>query len=228
MTTIVYHQRLGDILMMLPAAKYLQEQGKGPVFIACHPKYSGVLDLVAYATWAPEPVGEVIDVQIWPKRYHEYRASGLSWMDFVYADPRIACAERTIVLNNLPDRRPSGLPERYNLLAPHGISQGFHYPLDVCLFMAKEKLGEFILLHEPADCFYTVPHWSAPSIVDLALAVRHADQFMCINSSPAILAAALRRGRPTYFLPQQGQWAQDNCEKWPGRIDYEINHWPIL
>jgi len=226
--TLVYLERLGDVLQMLPAAKWLHDQGRGPVHIACAPKYSGVLDLVTYATWTPEPVGDVIDLQIWPNRYQEYRASGLSWMDFVYADPRIACAERTILLDNLPDRRPVGLPDRYNLLAPHGISQGFAYPLDVSLYMAKEKMGEFVLLHEPADCFYTVPHWSAASIVELALAIRHADQFMCINSSPAILASALRRGRLTYFLPQQGQWTQDNCAPWPGRIDYQRNHWPAV
>lgn len=220
MITLRYIERLGDVLRMLPAARYLAGQGE-EVGIACSPQYSNVLDLVTYAKWLPEPAGEVIDLQIWPARYSDFRTSGKSWMDFVYADPRIAGADRTLVLDNLPDRPPAGLPETYNLLAPHGISQGFRYPLQFCFDRAREQLGEFVVLHAPAVmAFYTTPHWSAPSVVEMALAIRHARHFMCINSAPAILASAVRQNRPTHFLPQQGPWAQDNCEPWPGRLDW--------
>lgn len=222
MTTLVYQQRLGDILQMLPAAKYLHDCGKGPVFIHCQEQYRGVLDLVTYADWAESPKGEVIDLQIWPNRYADFRQSKQSWMDFVYADSRISGANRTIVLDNLPDRPAAGLSHPFNLLAPHGVSHGFQYSLQFCFDRAREQLGEFLILHAPNPmAFYTSPHWSAPSVTDLALAIRDASHFMCINSAPAVLASALRRGRPTHFLPQQGHWAQDNCDPWPGRMDWD-------
>ena len=221
MITIVYHERLGDVLNMLPVARHLAMQGR-KVFVCCSPQYAGAMDLVSYAQWTPEPMGEVIDLQIWPHRYASYRSSGMNYQDFLYNQPQLAGMDRSLVLDNLPDLPAAGLPETYNLLAPDGISQGFQYPLQFCLARAREQLGEFTVLHAPSPmAFYTTPHWSAPSITELALAIRDARFFMCINSAPAILASAVRRGRPTYFLPQQGPWAQDNCDPWPGRLDWD-------
>jgi hypothetical protein len=45
---------------------------------------------------------------------------------------------------------------------------------------------------------------------------------MSINSAPIVLATALRQNRPTYFLPQKEQWAQDNIAPWSGRVDVEL------
>lgn len=223
MITIVYQERLGDVLQMLPAARYLQEHGQGPIYICCQEKYRGAIDLVTYATWSSELQGEIIDLQIWPNRYEAFRNSGVSWMDFVYADQRIAGADRTIVLDALPARRAYGLPEKYNLLAPHGISQGFSYPLQKCFDLAWAKMGDFRVMYQPCpNIFYTQPSWSAPSLVDLALAIRDAESFMCINSAPAVLASAVRREKTTFFLPQEGAFAQDNVAPWPGRVDVRI------
>ena len=192
--------------------------------IECLPQYAGALDLVSYATWvAPgEGKGERIDLEIWPNRYKAFRESGLSWMDFVYLHPAIAGADRNIVLDRVPDGPPPGLPDNYNLLAPHGISQGWHYPLSKIRQKADEILRPYFLMHAPCNCFYTVPHWSAASVVEMAQAIKHADKFMAINSAPAILASALRPDRPTYFLPQKEQWAQDNIAPWPTRVDVEL------
>lgn len=222
MTTLVYDQRLGDVLRMLPAAKHLHESGRGPVFVKCFEHYKTALDCVTYAKWTDRVQGEAIDLQIWPQRYEAFRASGQNWMDFVYADPRLAGADRTIVLDNLSDGPPEGLPARYNLLAAKGVSQGYRYEHHRVMQAAAHYLGDFIYLHEPCNCTFSVPHWSAASVPDLARAIRHADKMLCINSAPAILASAVRRGRETYFLPQKEQWAQDNCETWPGRIDLDV------
>ena len=222
MTTLVYDQRLGDVLRMLPAAKYLQEQGRGPVFVQCFEQYRTALDCVTYAQWTDRPQGEVIDLQIWPSRYEAFRASGQSWMDFVYADPRITGADRTLVLDALPDGPPKGLPETYNLLAAQGISQGYRYPMHQMMQAASHYLGPYVFLHMPCNCKFNVPSWAASNIPDLARAIRHADKMLCINSAPAILASAVRRGRETYFLPQKNEWAQDNCDAWPGRIDLDV------
>ena len=222
MTTLVYDQRLGDVLRMLPAAKYLHEQGRGPVFVKCLEQYKSALDCVTYAQWTACDQGEVICPQIWPDRYDAFRASGQSWMDFVYSDPRISGADRQIVLDALPDGPPEGLPEKYNLLAAQGISQGYRYPMHQVMQAGSHYLGPYVFLHMPCNCKFNVPSWSARNIPDLARAIRHADKMLCINSAPAILASAVRRDRETYFLPQKGEWTQDNCDPWLGRIDLDL------
>ena len=222
MKTIVYHQRLGDVLQCLPAAKHLAQEDE--VQIECLPQYAGALNLVSYATWvAPvEGKGERIELEIWPNRYNAFRQSGLSWMDFVYQHPAIAGADRKIDLDRVPDGPPSGLPDQFNLLAPHGISQGWHYPLNKIREKAQEIMSSYFLMHAPCNCYYTVPHWSAASVVEMAQAIKHAKLFMAINSAPIIFASALRQNKPSYFLPQKGQWAQDNIAPWPGRVDVEL------
>ena len=223
MKTIVYHQRLGDVLQCLPAARYLAQQDE--VQIECLPQYAGAMDLVSYATWvAPgQGTGERIDLEIWPNRYNAFRQSGLSWMDFVYQHPAISKADRKIVLDRVPDGPPAGLPDKYNLLAPHGISHGWHYPLNKIMEKAEEIMGSYFLMHAPCHCYYSVPHWSAGSIVEMAQAIKHAELFMTINSAPIVMAAALRQdGKETFYLPQKGQWAQDNVAPWPGRVDVDL------
>lgn len=223
MKTIVYHQRLGDVLQCLPAARYLAQQDE--VQIECLPQYAGAMDLVSYATWvAPgHGTGERIELEIWPNRYNAFRQSGLSWMDFVYQHPAIAKADRKIVLDRVPDGPPAGLPDKYNLLAPHGISHGWHYPLNKIMQKAEEIMASYFLMHAPCHCYYSVPHWSAGSIVEMAQAIKHAELFMTINSAPIVMASALRQdGKQTFYLPQKGQWAQDNVAPWPGRVDVDL------
>jgi hypothetical protein len=219
--TIVYHQRLGDILQCLPAAKHLAQHDE--VQIECLPQYAGVMDLVSYATWAApgEGKGERIELEIWPNRYNAFRQSGLSWMDFVYQHRAIAGADRKIVLDCVPDGPPPGLPDLYNLLAPLGISQGWSYPTLDIRQKGKELMGDYIIMCEKKYYFHS-RHWTAASVVEMAQAIKHAIIFMTINSAPAILASALRQDRLTYFLPQKEQWAQDNCNTWPGRVDVDL------
>lgn len=221
MKTIVYHQRLGDVLQCLPAARHLAQHDE--VQIECLPQYAGVMDLVSYATWvAPGGgTGERIELEIWPNQYNAFRQSGLSWMDFVYQHPAISKADRKIVLDRVPDGPPDGLPERYNLLSPLGISQGWNYPTLDILHKADEVIGDYVIMCEKKYFFHR-RHWSAGSIVEMAQAIKHADLFMSINSAPIVLASALRQNRPTYFLPQKEQWAQDNVAPWPGRVDVEL------
>lgn len=221
MKTIVYHQRLGDVLQCLPAARHLAQHDE--VQIECLPQYAGVMDLVSYATWVSpgEGTGERIELEIWPNRYNAFRQSGLSWMDFVYQHPAIAEADRKIVLDRVPDGPPDGLPERYNLLSPLGISQGWNYPTLDILHKADEVIGDYVIMCEKKYFFHR-RHWSAGSIVEMAQAIKHADLFMSINSAPIVLASALRQNRPTYFLPQKEQWVQDNVAPWPGRVDVEL------
>jgi len=126
--TIVYHQRLGDIINCFPAARHFASQGE-EVFIECLPQYASALDLISYAKWtAPgSREGEILDFQIWPHRYNEYRNSGKSYVDFMYDHPALNGVDRQIILDRVPSGPPPGMPDQYNLLAPLGISQGWKY-----------------------------------------------------------------------------------------------------
>lgn len=189
----------------------------------CLPQYSSALDLISYAKWvAPgEGEGEILDFQIWPKRYNEYRNSGKSYVDFLYDHPALHGVDRQIVLDCVPDGPPPGLPDQYNLLAPMGISQAWNYPTFDIQQKATELMGGYLIMCEKQYYFHK-RHWTADNVVQMAQAIKHADKFMTINSAPAVLASALRQNRLTYFLPQKEQWAQDNIPPWPRRVDIEL------
>ena len=84
--TIKYSQRLGDIIRCLPACKYLADQGH-EVFFDCLPQYHGIFEMVSYVKVGNK--GDVIDLEIWPNKYQEYRFSGKTWTEFVYAHPEM-------------------------------------------------------------------------------------------------------------------------------------------
>jgi hypothetical protein len=193
------------------------------VFVECLPQYSSALDLISYAKWvAPrEGEGEILDFQIWPKRYNEYRNSGKAYVNFLYDHPALHGVDRQIVLDCVPDGPPYGLPDQYNLLAPMGISLAWNYPTLDIQIKAEELMGDYLIMCEKQYYFHR-RHWTADNAVQMAQAIKHADKFMTINSAPAVLASALRQDRPTYFLPQKEQWAQDNIAPWPGRVDVEL------
>jgi hypothetical protein len=193
------------------------------VFVECLPQYASALDLISYAKWvAPgEGEGEILDFQIWPKRYNEYRNSGKPYVDFLYDHPALHGVDRQILLDCVPDGPPLGLPDQYNLLAPMGISQAWNYPTTDILLKAEELMGNYLIMCERKYYFYK-RRWAADNVVQMAQAIKHADKFMTINSAPAVLASALRQNRPTFFLPQKEQWAQDNIAPWPGRVDIEL------
>ena len=220
--TIKYSQRLGDVLRCLPACKYLADQGNDVLF-DCFEQYHGVFDLVSYV----KPMdklpfnSDIIDLEIWPKRYAEYRKSGKTWTDFVYSDARIKDADKTnIVLDKLGKERASGLPQKYNLIAPFGISQGYKInPLEFIQNAAKEFGKDNIVVLCPEDIKISgLATYTAPSIEQMAKAVRDAEEFWCINSSPVILASATRREKETRFWGQKNEWETDNIFEFEGLV----------
>jgi hypothetical protein len=216
--TIKYSQRLGDILLCLPAAKLLADQGH-EVFFDCLPQYRSVFDLVSYVKAGNK--GEIIDLEIWPKKYEEYRKSKKTWTDFVYSHPEIKGADKTnIILDKLDDKPPKGLPENYNLVAPFGISQG-HYnnPLEI-ITKARSEMGKenFYVLCPPDIKIQGLDTYTAPSVEQMAKAIRGADTFWTINSTPIVLASAVRKDKSTGFFPQKNEWATDNIFDFEGMI----------
>lgn len=162
--------------------------------------------------------GEIIDLEIWPNRYVEYRSSGKTWTQFVYAHPSIEKAKPTeINFDLLNDKPAKDLPKEYNLIAPFGISQGHkRNPIDI-IVEARKKLGEknfFVLCPEGAQ-ISGLECYTAPSITEMARAIRGANELWCIDSSPMAIAKAVRKEkRVVYYRQTLEPFAKDNNEIW--------------
>jgi hypothetical protein len=52
----------------------------------------------------------------------------------------------------------------------------------------------------------------------MAKAIRGADMFWAINSTPIILASAVRKDKNTGFFPQKNEWETDNIFDFEGMI----------
>ena len=214
--TIKYSQRLGDVLRCLPACKYLADQGH-EVFFDCFPQYHLVFDLVSYVKSGNK--GNVLDLEIWPKKYEAYRKSKRSWTDFVYSHPEIKDADKTnIILDKLDEKPAERLPETYNLVAPFGLSQGYYRnPLEL-IVRAREAMGKdnFYVLCPKDIKIQGLNTYTAPSVEQMAKAIRGATDFWAINSTPIILASATRREKQTGFFPQKDEWETDNIFDFEG------------
>ena len=219
---IKYQQRLGDVLRCLPACKYLADQGH-KVFFDCFEQYHGVFDLVSYS----KPLGktpwdaEIIDLEVWPNKYVEYRQSKKTWTDFVYSHPSIKEADKTnIILDRLGSEKALGLPEKYNLIAPFGISQGYpRNPIELIQLAVKELGKEsIIVLCPPNFQIQGLSTYTAPSVEQMAKAIRDAEQFWAINSAPVCIASATRRDKETRFWGVKNEWEVDNIFQFDGLV----------
>ena len=217
--TIKYSQRLGDVLRCLPAAKYLADKGH-EVFIDCFAQYHGVFEMTSYVK-AGHRQGDIIDLEIWPNRYEAFIKSKKTWHDFVYSHPEIKGADKTnIILDRLDSERIKGMPEKYNLVAPFGISQSDkRNPIEI-IVEARKQMGEkdFYVLCPEGLAISGLNCYTAPTIADMAKIIRDADGFWTINSSPVILASAVRRGKETIFYPERGASEVQNVWRFDGLV----------
>ena len=216
--TIKYSQRLGDVLRCLPAAKYLADQGH-EVFFDCFEQYHGVFDLVSYVKAGSK--GDVLDLEIWPNRYNDFIKSRKAWHDFVYSHLEIKEADKTnIVLDKLDNKPAEGLPDSYHLVAPFGISQTFYRnPLTLIQDAVKELGKESVFVLCPPEIkIQGLNTYTAQSIEQMAKAIRGADQFLAVNSSPIIIASAVRRGRESRFWGEKNEAEVQNVFHFEGLI----------
>jgi hypothetical protein len=217
--TIKYSQRLGDVLRCLPAAKYLADKGH-EVFIDCFAQYHGVFEMTSYVK-AGHRQGDIIDLEIWPNKYEAFIKSRKPWHDFVYSHPEIKGADKTnIILDKLEATRIQGLPENYNLVAPFGISQtDKRNPIEI-IVEARKQMGEknFYVLCPEGLRINGLNCYTARTISDMAKVIRDADGFWTINSSPVILASAVRKGKETIFYPERGESEIQNVWRFDGLV----------
>lgn len=189
---IVYHERLGDVARCLPLARFFAQQGRR-VSIECKREYHDLFALVSYAR--PVSPGarraddaEIIPLQIWPARFADFEASGLNWMDYVYAPwpdcPREIVFDREPPACVLPEwvsdsclAFPNGYSQRnapdprWVVLTAHQLFPG----VPVCV-IGKSELGCYEL----------------QSIPQLIAWIRTARHVLTVNTAPSILASAVR------------------------------------
>jgi hypothetical protein len=55
----------------------------------------------------------------------------------------------------------------------------------------------------------------------MAKAIRGANDFWAINSTPVILASATRKGKQTGFFPQKNEWETDNIFSFDGLVSMD-------
>lgn len=217
MIILKYHQRLGDVMRCLPIARHYALRGD-KVLIECFSQYHSLFRAVSYtAPCLPGSFVNVprVDLEIWPNRYGDYRHSGKTWEDYVYA-PWPGLDRRILfdLLDPAPSLEEYGMAPNTSLIAPFGYSQVIKpAPALVCqkgfdLFGAPCRI-----LAEPAQAEAAIgAGWSeslfvsARSIPDMIRLIRDAANVLTVNSAPAVAAAAVR-GR--FHLIRSGN-AQDD------------------
>ena len=162
--------------------------------------------------------GNVIDLEIWPNKYQEYRFSNKTWTEFVYAHPEINKADpKDIVFDKLDDAPAKGLPETYNMVAPFGISQGHKRdPLQI-IVEARNKCGgdNFFVLCPEGTEIQGLQTYTASNISELARAIRGAKEFWSIDSGQMAIAAGVRKDKKIVYFPQSIEpFDKDNIFIW--------------
>jgi hypothetical protein len=215
---IRYRQRLGDIVRMLPLARHFAQQGR-EVIVDCLPQYHGLFAAVSYATpvffYYSPPSHELIDLEIWPNRYGEFRASGLTWAQFVYRD--FPGVDPTAIVFDVPqDVSAYKLPPDYCLVSPFGYSQRRRYIWQSVLWFADRKYGRdrtLILADKASVASSIADGWPASRFLcaltpaHLPALIAGAAKFLTINSAPGIIAGAVRKSY--HLLPEcdpQDDW----------------------
>jgi len=207
---LVYQMRLGDIIRILPIARSLERQGHS-VWVECLESYWSLFECISYARpariedRAAMNYGRVIDLQIWPRRYHDFRRSGKSWADFVFGlHPEFANLDRRPEFDRI-DNQPSlldyGIEEPICLLAPIGYSQGRQYSLGALVKACAEKTKHRIVLlvddlqmgHLRDEGLCDADMLCALSAGHLPRLIRDAEEVFTVNSAPCIIAGAVRR-----------------------------------
>jgi hypothetical protein len=208
--TIKYTQRLGDIIGCLPIAKHFSFNHE--VFFQCAGQYHDLFELVDYCKPVLEaPDGSIVyDIEIWPNRYNDYRASGLSWFNFIYKDfPQVDTKALFDGSGDLFTRLefPSLDLSEIKVAFPSQFSEQSN-PKEILL---KCPFKPNIIAVPPKQHGWNYSHKLVKSfkLQELPGLIRSADKLFTVNSSPTIIAGAVR---PTnyYHLRSTAFGGQDD------------------
>lgn len=198
---LIYHMRLGDILQVLAMARSLTEQGH-EVYIECNQEYHSIFKICPYAQAVypgqkPPPgfkFGWIIDLQIWPSRYHDYRHSKKKWWDFVTSIHPL--------LTGLPWRSPFVEPlppfpvddaKKYVVIANSGYSQMPKINPQKVTDLAGKLYPNLHQLHLGTNTSHgPASYYQATDLCHLAGLIKHAGAVVTINTSVDYFADLLR------------------------------------
>ena len=207
---------------MLPLAKYFQEKGNEVLF-ECKDEYKDIFNCVSYVKHKPidamyENIDFVFNRQIWPWLYDEYRASGLRWEKFVYGGFCDEALNQKILLDRLPICNPT---EEYNLVAPFGISQVNRIEPTMVIKKALQMYGieKMLVLCPTQEIAYGLlvcKGHHCKSISEMITIIKNAKNFLGINSSPAVIASAVRQKYD--WIPDGSFNGQDDYGLWATRV----------
>jgi len=207
---------------MLPLAKYFYDKGNEVLF-ECKEEYKDIFNCVSYVNYKPidaiyENIDFVFNRQIWPLLYEEYRASGLRWEKFVYGGFCDDALNQKIVLDRIPICNST---EEYNLVAPFGISQVNRIEPTMVTKKALQMYGieKMIVLcptQEIADGLLVGKGHHCKSITEMITLIKNAKNFLGINSSPAVIASAVREQYD--WIPDGSFNGQDDYGLWATRV----------
>ena len=206
---IAYPQRLGDIIRVLPIARHFATEGN-EVHVECLPQYHEFFECVSYCRPSllsqreGHNFGMVLDLEIWPKRFDEFVASGRTWLDFIYgSNPLLAGIDRTPVfdlIDEMPSLADYGLTPDVGIFSPFGYSQRERYTLQGLAEQAKKRIGRpFIVLADPSHAETLIRAGIARNLIltakrsaHLPRLLRDARSVFTINSAPSIICGAVR------------------------------------
>jgi hypothetical protein len=207
---LIYHQRLGDILRILPIARHLANQGH-EVLVEVLPQYVSIFGAISYAKpsdpkdHAAHNFDKVYNLQVWPTRYADFMESGKSWSDYVFGlFPEFSEISRKPIFDLLDEGNGLahyGFTEPICLFAPFGYSQTTRYKFDALLSEARALSNrKLVMLVDPAQHKHLLElgvkdgdMLCAKKLSDLPRLICEADDFFTINSSPCIIAGAVRQ-----------------------------------
>jgi len=206
---IQYHQRLGDVVRMLPVAKLLADRGDD-VWFECKEEYADILKCTTYVKHKKiedpyEAFDFVFNREVWPLLYEEYRASGKRWEEFVFGKEFQDAVDQQIVLDNIWLAPDMGL---YDLVAPFGISQIVRHDPMAVIKKAVEMYGKdcLVVLCPPELDINGLKTISCSSVAYMPFLIQRARNFLGINSSPSAIASAVRE---SYDLIPTGNYQDD-------------------
>jgi len=206
---IQYHERLGDVLRMLPLAKLFSDRGD-EVFFECKDEYSDILKCTTYVKHKKikdlyKNFDYVFNRQIWPLLYDDWRKSEKRWEEFVFGGQFPEAVDERIILDNIWLAPDLGT---YDLVAPFGISQIVRHDPLVVVKKAIELYGKdnlVVLCPNELD-IQGLKAISCSSVAYLPSLIQRARNFLGINSSPALIASAVRE---SYDLVPTGVYQDD-------------------
>ena len=207
---LIYHQRLGDIIRILPIARHLANQGH-EVVVEIMSNYESLFGAISYAT-SSDPkdrnrynFDKIYDLQVWPSRYDDFLASGKSWSDYVFGlFPEFSEINRKPIFDRLDDGNGLayyGFNEPICLFSPFGYSQTKRYKFDSLLAEARAlSKRRIIMLVDPSQHRHLFEMGvkesdmlCAKKLSDLPRIICEAEDFFTINSSPCVIAGAVRK-----------------------------------